>query len=804
MKTILSLWMVWMNCILVYSQTITVIDKTTRQAIPGVAIYSTNKQLSTTTNQKGQADISIFKDVDTVVFQHISYVEKTIAVGELEIKKYRIELTEKNFGLSELVITANRWEEVKIEVPNRIEKISAKEIAFQNPQTAADLLGAGGFVFIQKSQLAGGSPMIRGFATNRVMLVLDGVRMNNAIYRSGNVQNVISLDAASIENAEVLFGPGAVMYGSDAIGGVMDFHTLKLQFSDSSKPYYSGNAWGRYSSANKEKTGHFNFKFGTKRFAITSSFTNSDFSDLRTGSVGNPYFLRPVYQTTINGIDTQLVNPNPQIQIKSGYSQINTMHKVGFKASENLILDYAFHYSKTSNAPRYDRLYAANNRGQLIFAEWYYGPQKWMMNRLAITHNKKNLLYDQMRIVAAQQRYNESRHDRKFNNKRIRNQFEQVDIYSLNIDLDKKLNEKTSLYYGAEGIYNLVSSNSNRVNIETGEVTPNNSRYPDGSTWQSYAAYVNVKHRFSEKWILNSGLRYSYFDIKAKFDTSLFSLPFTNASIQNGALNGSIGIVYNASEKFQLYANASTGFRAPNIDDIGKVFDSQPGAVVVPNTQLKPEYAYNGELGTNFTLGNFAKLNLSGFYTYLDNALARRPFSFNGQDSILYEGVMSQVLAIQNISNAYVYGVQAGLDIGIGFGFRLINHFNYQYGQEYSADSAVYYPLTHAAPIFGSHHLIYETKSLKFDFYVLYNGEIPYNTLSLNDRLDDLPFAKNPEGKPYVPGWYTLNFKASWFIHKNFILNTGIENIEDKLYRPFASGISAPGRNFIVALRVIF
>src|SRR5690606_37695488 len=119
------------------------------------------------------------------------------------------------------------------EIPNRVHPITRREIALQNPQTAADVLESGGYVFVQKSQLAGGSPILRGFATNRVMLVVDGVRMNNAIFRGGNVQNVIALDAHALESAEVLFGPGAVMYGSDAIGGVMDFHTLRPRYADS-------------------------------------------------------------------------------------------------------------------------------------------------------------------------------------------------------------------------------------------------------------------------------------------------------------------------------------------------------------------------------------------------------------------------------------------------------------------------------------------------------------------------------------------------------------------------------------------
>src|SRR5688572_16162673 len=133
--------------------------------------------------------------------------------------------------LEGVVVSVNKWEQKLNEVPNKIVKISKSEILRNNPQTSADLLGQSGTVFIQKSQLGGGSPMIRGFATNRVLLVFDGVRMNNAIYRSGNLQNIISIDALSTQTAEVIFGPGSLIYGSDAIGGVMDFHTLEPRFS---------------------------------------------------------------------------------------------------------------------------------------------------------------------------------------------------------------------------------------------------------------------------------------------------------------------------------------------------------------------------------------------------------------------------------------------------------------------------------------------------------------------------------------------------------------------------------------------
>jgi hemoglobin/transferrin/lactoferrin receptor protein len=137
--------------------------------------------------------------------------------------------------LDEVVVSFNKWEQSRNEIPNRIEKINRTDVRLRNPQTTADLLGQMGGVFIQKSQLSGGSPMIRGFATNRVLIVNDGVRMNNAIYRSGNLQNIISIDPFTIENGEVVFGPGSLIYGSDAIGGVMDFRSVTPKFSTNGK-----------------------------------------------------------------------------------------------------------------------------------------------------------------------------------------------------------------------------------------------------------------------------------------------------------------------------------------------------------------------------------------------------------------------------------------------------------------------------------------------------------------------------------------------------------------------------------------
>ncbi len=793
-----------------HAQTITVVDKTSRESIAGAIIQNITKNTAGITNAKGKAVLENLSQGDSLKVTYFGYREKNyVFTGELSPK---IELLEQNIKLDEIIISASRWENHEKENAVRVEKIKMKDVALQNPQTTADMLGGNTNVYIQKSQQAGGSPILRGFATNRVLLVVDGVRMNNAIFRSGNVQNVISLDANAMESAEVLFGPGAVLYGSDAIGGVMDFHTLKPLLSDSSKPLIKANALMRYSTANQEKTGHADFSIGFKKLGFVSSVTYTKFDDLMAGTIGGESaYLRPYYQIVKANKDTQVVNKNPSLQVNSGYSQLNLMQKIMFAPNAKLKLTYAFHYSESSNAPRYDRLIAdANNNKKLDFSEWYYGPQTWQMHHLNIRHKGKGVLYHNMKIHAAYQQFGESRHDRRFNangnstssSARLRHQYEKLNAYSLNADFDKLIGENTELFYGLEYVHNQIFSEAERVNVYTGAKQKINPRYPDGSVWQSAGTYMNIKHKLNHSFILHGGIRYSHYFIQAKFDTALFAYPLTEAKINNGALNGSAGLVYSIRNNWQLYANASTGFRSPNLDDIGKVFDSQPGVVVVPNPGLKPEYAYSGEAGTAVVAGNRLKIDFSGYYTYLQNALVRRPFQFNGNDSIQYEGVNSRVFALQNASHAYVFGFQSGLEIYLGKGFSLKNNITWQSGRDRSLDSNAYYTLSHLIPLYGNARLVYSAKKIKADVYVNYTGEIAYNNMPLSERLEPYLYARDSKGLPYVPAWYTLNAKLMYFVNAHVSLSAGIENITDKLYRPFASGISAPGRNFIIALRM--
>lgn len=711
--------------------------------------------------------------------------------------------TTKQFVLDEVVVSATRWRQTSSNVPSKIITISPREVSLQNPQTAADLLGISGKVYIQKSQQGGGSPMIRGFATNRLLYTVDGVRMNTAIFRAGNIQNVINLDPFATESTEVFFGPGSVIYGSDAIGGVMSFQTLTPQFSSGDRTNITGKFSTRYSSVNKENTGHFDVNLGWKKWALVTSISSWDYDHLKQGSHGPKDYVKPYYVQRQNGVDQVITQDDPLLQIPSAYSQMNLMQKVRFKPNESWDFQYGFHYSETSPYGRYDRHNRVRN-GTARYAEWNYGPQKWMMNNLNINHIDSNSVYDQLSIRLAQQSFAESRIDRSLNNNERNTQTEEVQAYSVNLDFVKSMRGNHRLFYGLEYVFNDVNSTGMLNDISTGQDATGPSRYPQ-SNWSSLAAYLNDEFRVSDHFTLQAGVRYNQYKIDADFNNNLsfYPFPFATASLNNSAITGSIGGVLHMSDSWTLSANYSTAFRSPNIDDLGKVFDSEPGAVTVPNPDLKAEYAHNFDLGFVKVLGDRVKLDVTGYYTNLQNALVRRNFSLNGQEMIMYDGQLSQVQAIQNAAVANVHGIQAGLEIKLPGGFAFSTDLNYQEGEE-ELDDGTTSASRHAAPFFGVTRLGFLSDRFSLTLYTNYQGERKFEDLPQEEQSKDEIYAKDKDGNNYAPAWYTLNLKGSYQLNGAFTLSAGLENITDQRYRPYSSGISAPGRNFILSLTARF
>jgi len=328
----------------IQAQNIKVLDKVTSEPIFGVAIYNVDKSKTVVTNFLGEADLSEFSNTETIYFKHLSHILKTINKSEIKTSN-RVYLNSNTQGLREIIISASKFEQNKKDIPQKIVSLDSKNIQFTNPQTSADLLELAGQVYIQKSQLGGGSPIIRGFSTNRLLITVDGVRMNNAIFRGGNLQNVIAIDPFSIQNTEVTLGSGSVIYGSDAIGGVMSFYTQQPTLSNADSLLLKANIVTRYAHANDEKTGHFDFNLGFNKWAFLTNASYTSFGDLKMGEHGPNEYLRPEFVLTTTEGDVIVENTDPLIQKESGYNQLNLMQKAFYKPSKRLSFDLGLYYT---------------------------------------------------------------------------------------------------------------------------------------------------------------------------------------------------------------------------------------------------------------------------------------------------------------------------------------------------------------------------------------------------------------------------------------------------------------------------
>jgi hemoglobin/transferrin/lactoferrin receptor protein len=659
--------------------------------------------------------------------------------------------------------------------------------------TSAAILEETGNILVQKTQGGGGSPILRGFEANKILLVVDGVRLNNAIYRNGHLHNSLTIDHSILERTEVIFGPSSVIYGSDALGGVIHYYTRDPKMGTDSTTRFSAQAYMQYSSAMNGWTGHFDFSAGNKRWASLTSITCMELGDIRMGSrrgpsLGNWGELLH-YVDQVDGADSTLVNKNPLMQKNTGYSQIDILQKIRYIPSQYVDWILNFQYSTSSDIDRIDQLndYSGDN---LKYARYYYGPQERFLVSLKNVLKKANPVFTNMTTLAAFQRIAEDRYSRKFRNEELLAQQEDVMVMSLNLDLIKIWGANHKLNYGAAIDQNLVASEAWYENTVTGDRQPAQTRYPEGgSRTRNASAYASYKWILHEKLVLNLGSIYSWGTMQSVFDNPL--LPYDQISMNFGALSGSAGLVWSPSDNWQLDAILSTGFRNPNVDDYGKV-RAKDDYVTVPNPDLSPEYSYNAEIGINRFIRDFQKIQLVGYYTYLDDAIVRTSYQMNGEDSLYYDGDLYKITANYNAGMACIYGATMGITLNLNSHFIMNGTLNYTKGHNLTEDV----PLGHIPPLFGRTSMTYRNRRFFADAWFMYQG--------WKHTSDFSPYGEDNEGEAMedgFPAWWTANIKVGFGAGRYVDIMLALENMFDRFYKPYASGVSAPGHNFVVTAR---
>lgn len=707
--------------------------------------------------------------------------------------------TDTAIVMPDMVISASRFAQKKDLIPQQIQSISRRQIEATQAQSTADLLSSQG-IFVQKSQQGGGSPVLRGFEASRVLITVDGVRMNNAIYRAGHLQNVITLDNSALERVEVLYGPASTMYGTDALGGALCFYTKSPSFAHDHTRRTTGSAFVRYGTVNQEKTGHAEFSIANHKLGAFTALTYSDFGDLKMGkNIGlSPSFgKRNFYVETINGEDKLVRNDDPYLQRFSAYKQYDLLEKIQFRPTIYTTHTLNVQFSNSSDIPRYDRLTDPGPKG-LNSAEWYYGPQKRLFG--AYTYElREHSWFDRMRATASWQNIEESRHQRKFNKAALQNRTETIGVGGLNVDAIKYFGART-LQLGLDGQYNKVNSEATAVTLATGASEALDTRYPDGGSSVTNLALYGV---FSQRnvdsiWNWQVGFRAGINHLKATFtDQSFFHFPFNEAIQKTPVFSVNTGLV-RRKNGWRMAVNLATGFRAPNVDDLVKVFESSAGQLIVPNADLKPEKT----VGLDFSVGKTTDIGIrweiTAFQTWIRDALVVAPFTFNGQDSIVYDGVTSAVAAMQNQEKGRINGISGNLEIPLQEGLYFNANLSKTVGRVTPSDGPST-PLDHIAPLAGRLGFRYERTRLHAELFSLFNGPKPIEDYRLNAEDNE---AYAPASG--MPAWFTLNCRASWKFPKGITATIGIDNMLDVQYRVFASGINGPGRNIFGVVKYAF
>lgn len=792
------------------AQRCTILDKNSEFPIQNVQVQNEDFSKMVISDKNGVVDLTIFSELELLNFSHVSYVEFELIKKQVREGNTKIYLQYKSELLSEVFLSATKSKENISRIAEQVAVFSGKQIQNLAPQTSADILANIPGVKVQKTQFGGGSPVLRGMEANRILLVVDGVRMNNAIYRKGHVQNSITVSPFTLDRTEVIFGPSSVIYGSDALGGVIHYYTRKPKISE--KTTVNVDFLSRLGTVNNEFTAQAGVELQMKKIATYTSLSRSQFGDLEMGENRNHGFDDWGKQFEYSNNTDMFFNPNsvintdPSKQRNIGFDQIDFLQKVFLPLNTKTDFSFNVQYSTSSDINRFDRLTETKD-GELKFAEWYYGPQNRFLFSTQLNLNLDKKWINTGALTMAYQNIKESRINRKFNSLDRSLTYEKVDVFSLNGDFMAKLTKlkNRDFLYGFEVSYNDVNSTSrgdvlevdgNKI-IGVSENFAVQSRYPDGgSDYLSSAVYLDYRQDINKKSTLHTGIRLTNTGLHAKWiDDTYISLQNNDIYLNNSALTATAGYAYKPDENWQINGVLSSGFRSPNIDDIGKVREKD-GDLTVPNPDLEPEFAYNIEAGiVKYFKNKNYYFGLTSYYTMLHNYIIRSPFLLDGSSIAIYDGEEVNVVANVNNETAYIFGGTAIFKGNITERLNATASVTYTKGKAYDTNE----PLSSIPPVFGNIEISYIKKKWETGVNFMFNGRKKLEDYNISEGIDNInqtPFLTEKQEYYGSPSWQTLNLYSRYKVTKNIDFLLSANNIFDQHYKEFASAISAPGRNF--------
>ncbi|NBU02765.1 MAG: TonB-dependent receptor [Bacteroidetes bacterium] len=688
-------------------------------------------------------------------------------------------------SFDEVLVSSQRFQQRRKETPRQIEVVSAKRLSELQPATLGDALINTGQVFVQKSQMGGSSPVLRGFEASRVLMVIDGVRMNNATYRAGHLQDIITIDPFILDRMEVNFGSGSTLYGSDALGGVLYFKTKDAGLGEFAvKP----SATLRYQSASNSLIGNAGLKIQSKKVGVVLSATRNQFGDLRSGSRNysdwDTFGMLPRYVTQINGRDTVLMNEDPQLQKGTGYSQTDLFAKVFAKTGQ---VEHTLNVQRSMAdlIPRYDRMSQFNN-GKPVFGRWDYSPQ----NREYISYTAKVGSEDHhSRLTLAQQRTEVGRVTRNFGSLTERTQLDNVRMRTVNLDRHDQLGKSFVLNSGVELVWNEVNSVGINKNISTLAETATKARYSDsGAATQMHSVFAQGIYKMDETGtVIQGGVRVSKYTLEALFSgANPWKLPYQSISFVTTTPSYDLGLTQQLKKGLLLKAS-------------------------VPSPDLKAEQSRTVDLGVLWRKDKSFAFEAGVFRSAVKNLLLDQPGALNGEDSLMYDGRLTPVFQLKNVALGEISGLYLNAKVRLVQALWFSGSVTQTKGIYRLDEAAAEQPLDHIPPVYGQASLRWNGAGWFAEAQCLFNGMKKAQDYSSSgeDNQDKQPIGLadiNGDGKAdgFNPAWQCWNLRGGYQHKSGFSATVAIENVLDLHYRYFASGMSAAGRSVNVSLAYSF
>lgn len=630
----------------------------------------------------------------------------------------------------------------KFNLPYSLVQKNAEAIQLGNFRTTPEALVGSSGVFVQKTNHGGGSAFIRGLTGNQTLLLLDGIRINNATFRYGPNQYLNTIDMYTIDQIEVNKGTGSVEYGSDAIGGVIHLHSYMPKYNP--KKTWSSSTSFKYIGLDMEKTNRTTLQYAQKNFAIQSGIIFRNFGDLVGGK-------------------------NVGVQNPSGYDEtgFNTIAKLQLNNAGELTISSRFLTQK--DVPIYHKVLLEN----------------FMVNKIAKQERnihaiqwEKNLPYpflSKIKVIQSLQYSNEARESNKRNNTLYKYERDQVNSNGTSIDLYSNPTNYWQINTGVDYNSDKIKSALSDKNLTTGASVNKRGLYPNNSSYRSLSIF-NLHKIDLKKWQLEAGLRWNTFGIQLT-DTSIGEV-----NIHPSALVGNGGISYKVNTSNLVYASLSSGYRAPNIDDMGTL-----GIVdfryELPSNNVAPEKSLHYELGYKYT-GQKVQFDLCGFYLKLKDMITRQKLTgsvINGY----------QVYAKQNSDASYIKGLETNLTVQVNDQIQWASNLTYTYGQ----NETKHEPMRRIPPLFGQQELIWKKKTTQVRIQHQFAGK--QDRLAQDDKYD------NRIGPNGTPNWNIFNISLNQQFKKVLIQIGGINLLNEK-YKTHGSGIYAMGRTYSVLLQFNF